>query len=122
MENLAKSISRNLRTMAYQPPPVIGTAFSTTTVAEVRWEWLALPFGLLLASLILLIAVAIQTKRRNVVPWTNNILAALFHGMDKRSGTHQGLETQDAMQTEARSLLVEFQPLQGGGQLVVAGL
>lgn len=55
MDNLASSLSRSLRTIIYQPPPVNGFAFSSTTCATVRWPWLTLPFFLLIASLEFLI-------------------------------------------------------------------
>ncbi|KAE9370137.1 hypothetical protein N431DRAFT_509147 [Stipitochalara longipes BDJ] len=120
MDNLASSLSRGLRTITYQPPPVNGFAFSSTTRATVRWPWLALPFFLLVASLAFLIAVMVETRRKGLVPWTNNILAALFHGIDRRSSGHQVRETEDAMEDEARTLLVEFQLHEDGGRLVVA--
>jgi hypothetical protein len=120
MDNLARSISRGLRTMTYQPQPVRGSAFSSTTRASIRWGWLALPFFLLVASLAFLILVMVETKRKGLVPWTTNILAALFHGIDKRSSDHHVRETEQDMEDEARTLLVEFQPLEGGGRLLVA--
>jgi hypothetical protein len=120
MDNLARSISRGLRTMPYQPQPVRGSAFSSTTRASIRWKWLALPFVLLVASLAFLILVMVETKRKGLVPWTTNILAALFHGIDKRSSDHHVRETEQDMEDEARTILVEFQPLEGGGRLLVA--
>lgn len=122
MDNIAKSISRELRTIAYQPPPLQGLAFSPTTRARIVWAWLALPFSLLAASLIFLIIVIVETKRKGLVPWTSNILAALFHGIDKRSSDHQAYETEQVMEKEAKKLLVEFQPHEDGGRLVAAKL
>ncbi|KAL2067487.1 hypothetical protein VTL71DRAFT_1912 [Oculimacula yallundae] len=92
MDSLARSLSYGLRTMAYQPPPVLGLAFSTTTRASVRRPWLILPLLLLAASLAVLVAVMVDTKRKGLIPWTNSILAVLFHGIENRPSGHQGLE------------------------------
>jgi len=62
----------------------------------------------------------VETRRKGLVPWTNNILAALFHGIDQRSSGQQVRETEDAMEDEARTLLVGFEPHEDGGRLVVA--
>jgi hypothetical protein len=117
MDNLARSLSLGLRTIPNQPQAT-GLAFSPTTRATIHWPWLVLPFFLLSASLALLFAVMMETKRKNLVPWTNSILAALFHGIDKRSSDHQVHETEATMEDEARTLLVEFQPHEDGGRLV----
>jgi hypothetical protein len=122
MDNVARSISRNLRTITYQPPPVSGLAFSPTTRATVVWAWLTLPFFLLVAGLVFLVVVIVETERKGLVPWTNNVLAALFHGIDKRSSDHQARETEYVMEEEARALLVEFRPHEDGGRLVAAKL
>ena len=114
MDNLLV-VSRSLRTITYQPPPVNGFVFSSTTRATVRWPWLTLSFFLLVASLAFLIAVIAETRRKGLVPWTNSILATLFHGIGKRSSGYQVRETEDAMEDEARTLLVEFQPHEDGG-------
>ena len=119
MDNLAKSFSRNLRTLSYQPPRVSGLAFSSTTRATIIWPWLVLPLFLLAASLAFLIIVMVETKRKGLLPWTNSILPSLFHGINKRPGGQEVDETEVAMGREARSLLVEFQPLEDGGRLVV---
>jgi hypothetical protein len=107
MDNLANSLSLNLRTISYQPPGVKGKAFSSTRHAVVTWWWLALPIFELVTSLMLLITVIVETRRRGLVPWTNNILASLLHGLDERpAGMH--IESQDDMKNEARSFLMEF--------------
>jgi hypothetical protein len=67
MEHLANSVSLSLRTVPYQPK-ITGTAMSETNRAVVRWEWLAPPLFELVASLIFLITVIMETRRRGLQP------------------------------------------------------
>lgn len=120
MDSIASSISRNIRTISSQPSSPNGLSFYPTTRATVVWGWMALPFFLLIASQVFLIIVVLETERRGLVPWTNNILAALFHGIDERSSGHTVRETEHVMEEEAKTLLVEFQPRDDGGRLAVA--
>lgn len=120
MDNLANGLSLSLREISYQPSPVLGKAFSPTSHAVVSWPWLILPAFELVGSLVFLIAVMVETRKRGLVPWTNNILAYFFHGLDERPLGQDVRENQDAMEEKARKLLVEFQPQKDGGSLVIA--
>ncbi|KAF2815304.1 uncharacterized protein BDZ99DRAFT_378589 [Mytilinidion resinicola] len=120
IDNLANSLSLNLRTIPYQPPRVPGKAFTSTSHAVVTWQWLILPLFELVGSLAFLIAVMVETRKRGLVPWTNNVLACLFHGLDERFFGWHVLESEEAMEDKARKLLIEFKPNQDGGRLVVA--
>jgi hypothetical protein len=84
IDNLASSLSLNLRTIPYQPPPIPGKAFYPTSHAVVTWQWLILPLFELIGSLIFLIAVMVETRKRGLMPWTNSVLAYFFHGLDER--------------------------------------
>ncbi|KAH8812616.1 hypothetical protein F5884DRAFT_843803 [Xylogone sp. PMI_703] len=119
MDNLANRLSLSLRELSYQPSPVLGKAFSSTSHAVVTWPWLILPIFELVASLVFFIAVILETRKKGLVPWTNNILAYFFHGLDGRPPNRHARESQDAMEDKARDLLVEFQPHKDGGSLVV---
>ncbi|KAK2763923.1 hypothetical protein FQN54_009542 [Arachnomyces sp. PD_36] len=120
MDNLAKSLSRSLRDIPYQPSPVRGKAFTSTSHAVVTWEWLILPIFELIGSLVFLIAVIMETRKRGLVPWTNNVLAYFFHGLDEGPLGRNFRESQDVMEDEARETLMEFQPHKDGGRLVIA--
>lgn len=119
MDNLANSLSRNLRTISYQPASIVGSAFYPTSQAVVTWEWLILPLFELIASLAFLIAVMVETRRRGLTPWTNNVLAYFFHGLDERPLGRHVQENQSIMKEEASKLLVEFKPHENGGGLAV---
>ncbi|TRX88464.1 hypothetical protein FHL15_010654 [Xylaria flabelliformis] len=121
MDNLANSFSLNFRTIKYQPPPVSGKASAPNSRAVVVWEWLILPIFELVATLLLLVAVILETKRKDMVPWGNSALAYIFHGLNKRPEGGSYRESQDDMEKSARELLVEFEPYDNGGHLVVAG-
>lgn len=119
MENLANSLSLNLRKISYQPARNPGKAFYPTSHAVVTWEWLALPLLELLGTLIFLVAVMVETRKRCLVPWTNSVLAFFFHGLDERPTERHVRENQDSMKKDASKLVVEFQPHRHGGSLVV---
>ena len=120
MDNLANSLSLNLRATPYQPSPVHGSAYCSASHATVTWEWLILPLFELIGSLVFLIAVVVETRKRDMVPWANNILAYFFHGLDERPLGKHLCETQDTMQAEARELMIEFQSDNRGCGLVIA--
>ncbi|KAF2741282.1 hypothetical protein EJ04DRAFT_571400 [Polyplosphaeria fusca] len=75
MDNLAKAMTHNLRTVGYQPS-AIGNACRQTGKATVTWAWLAWPIFMFVASLALLVVVMVETRKRGLQPWTNiNALA-----------------------------------------------
>lgn len=124
MDNLANSMSLALRNSAYQPDPVQGFAFLTTSYFIVRWAWLALPFAVLLSSSAFLIAVIVEIKKRGLVPWSNNILATLFHGLNEGI-TNRGWGIQDfqtTMEEDARNYLLEFRSDSEGGHLFASSM
>lgn len=119
MDNVAASMSQSLRKLAYQPEPVKGAAYGMDGRFKVRWEWLSLPIFELLASLALLIAVMLETRKSGLTPWTNNILAVLFHGLDVRPGGHAMTESESQMEAKAKGLWVNLVDEGDGGQLAI---
>ncbi|KAF2727221.1 hypothetical protein EJ04DRAFT_595782 [Polyplosphaeria fusca] len=115
MNNVANSLSLSLRSMPRQPT-VSGQALSMTSHARVRWEWLALPLFELVATLVFLITVIIKTRRQGLQPWSNNVLAYFFHGLDDRPVGVMAPQT--VMESKAKQILVEFVPHSDGGRLV----
>lgn len=118
INNLAHSLSLSLRQIKYQPV-VHGKTFSTTTAAVVTWAWLTLPLFELAASLIFLIIVMMKTNKEGLSPWSNNILAYLFHGLSERPSNRRVEESQGDMEDSARGLLVGFQRHEDGGGLTL---
>jgi hypothetical protein len=119
MDNLARSLSLSLRQISYQPTPVQGKAFSTVTRAVVTWEWLILPIFELVASLALLLLVMRKSSRNGLVPWTDDILPVLFHGLDELPQWRHVGENLHDMQHEAHQQLIEFKPHENGGRLAL---
>lgn len=117
MDNLANSISLSLRSIDYQPSPVVGKAFTATSHAVVTWEWLILPFFELAGSLVFLIIVMIQTRQRGLsVPWTNSTLAYFFHGLDERPARGVVSQSEEKL---AEELQVKLERDLDGGHLVI---
>ncbi|KAK8087858.1 hypothetical protein PG997_002819 [Apiospora hydei] len=118
MGNLADRLSLSLREIPSQPRAV-GQSFTASYVAFVRWAWLTLPVFELGASLLFLFITMMETKRKGVAPWRNDILAAFFHGFDQRPVGRGGGHS---LWGEDRQLLAEFhQDDETGGRLVVSG-
>ncbi|KAF2111045.1 hypothetical protein BDV96DRAFT_650647 [Lophiotrema nucula] len=119
MENLANGLSQGLRTISYQPPAARGRAFTTTSHFVVHWAWLAFPLTLLIGSLVILVAVIVQTNRSTMAPWGNDVLAVLLHGLDEQTRQEmKALHDDDALHREARRLLVSYRDDETGGRLV----
>lgn len=117
MDNLANSISLNLRSVSYQPSPVVGKAFTATSHAVVTWEWLILPFFELAGSLVFLIVVMIQTRQRGLsIPWSNSTFAYFFHGLDERPARGVVSQSEEKL---AEQLQVKLEPDLDGGHLVL---
>lgn len=117
MDNLAHSMSLSLRSAAYQPSPIHGDAFSPVSHAVVTWEWLILPAFELVASLVFLVLVMLRTRKAGLIPWTNSILAAFYHGFDQRPSMSGVDDSESALEEESQGLLVQFQPREEGGRL-----
>jgi hypothetical protein len=119
MDNIAASMSLNMRTLPYQPAPVRGRAFSSESHAVVTWPWLILPALELLGSLVFLVAVILESRKANLSPWLNNALAYFFHGLDGQPPQAELSQSQETMEREAKGLLMEFQPHREGGRLML---
>ncbi|KAJ4355167.1 hypothetical protein N0V95_003190 [Ascochyta clinopodiicola] len=118
MENLAEAMSLGLKNLPYQPAPVQGKAFTNTTYAVVTWPWLILPALDLVGSLAFLVAIMFETRKRDMVPWTNNVLAYFFHGL-QQPVAEEGLLSPAQMEEKAKGLIMEFWKDEDGGRLVV---
>jgi hypothetical protein len=118
MDNVASSMTLALRKPYGEAQPTAsGTIYVSTSRAVVTWEWLTLPLFELVASLVFLITVIIQTRRRGLHPWMNNPLAYFFHGLDERLADFSGQDQK--MRSKAKVIVVKFERLSEGGRLIV---
>ncbi|KAF2642675.1 hypothetical protein P280DRAFT_271603 [Massarina eburnea CBS 473.64] len=78
LERMATALTNVVRS-APNGPEVIGDAFFTETYVSVRWAWLSLPLGLLLLSLVFLIATMKKTAKE--VVWKTSAIATLMYGL-----------------------------------------
>ena len=80
MDNLATSMTNNIREHNSQYGPVIGTAWDSQTYVKVRWAWFSFPAAILVLTLLFLAGSMIETSQRKVLVWKSSNLALLFHG------------------------------------------
>lgn len=117
INNVADSLTNSLRDISYQPSAK-GQAFSLISIAVVNWYWLILPVAELVATAILLGCIVWGTGRNGLMPWTNNLLAMIFHGFDSRARGSSILDSGDEMNIEAKRLLVQLQMDEEGSRMV----
>ena len=116
---LANSLTLSLRTISYQPSAT-GDTFEWRAV--VNWYWLILPIVELVASLLLLVVVMVKTSRRDLMPWSNSIIAYFFYAPDVFAISPPiPLGSQKEMNTKARMLLIQFESADRKGKLAVVG-
>ena len=61
-----------------------GQCLVQETYISVVWPWIFLPAAICLAVLVLLVAVAVTTKRSGTRPWKDSSIASFFHGTRAR--------------------------------------
>ncbi|KIV83869.1 hypothetical protein PV11_05858 [Exophiala sideris] len=84
MQNLALSMNNVIRSKT----PMSRGAYDGSTTdlgVRIRWPWIALPIGMVAGSLILLIAVIVETARSPVEAWKGSPLAYLVFGVDQET-------------------------------------
>ncbi|KAF2429086.1 hypothetical protein EJ08DRAFT_671200 [Tothia fuscella] len=120
MNSSTKGMSLALSSSAYQPEPAVGIATSSTSHFVVRWAWLSLPLILLAASSIFLVVVIVETKKKGLMPWSNNILAVLFHGVGGGVEGRGVRDLQPLMEEHADDFMLEMRSDVDGGHLVAS--
>jgi hypothetical protein len=80
--NLAKSMTRNMRTRSNAGGEVTGNAALNQTFIHIEWAWMSLPAAVLFGVLIFLLIVVLQSSRGQIPTWKDNSLATLFYGLD----------------------------------------
>jgi hypothetical protein len=86
MENLASSMTKNVRT-SRNATSVSGQAMTNVTHVKVHWGWLFLLVVTIGMSIIFLLIVIISSHLSDTFLWKSNSLALLFHGLEGWSST-----------------------------------
>lgn len=72
-----------------------GLTATSVVLVRVRWAWLALPFAVVLAAAVLLLAEMLESRRsRNIPLWKSSTTALLYHSVSP---------TRDIMSTQIQS-------------------
>lgn len=92
---------------------ISGDSWTVHTFVEIRWEWIALPITLLVASLIFLVATVVRSslEEEHVGIWKTSALAILFNGLgeDVQNMVDPNARMGDVRET-ARGLKVKLAP------------
>jgi len=88
IERFAKSLSDVVRSLdtndaINNADKYAGIANQNVPFVAVRWKWIAFPAALVLASLVFLLAVILDTYRRQSQTWHGSPLALLFADVDE---------------------------------------
>jgi hypothetical protein len=87
----------------------LGKAYAEESYVRVRWQWIALPAFLELASLALLVLMIIPSRRNNVPLWKSSVLALVYHGVDELRGQESvASEHSSGMEVTAKTTDVQL--------------
>ena len=57
----------------------VGVSYVERTFIVIRWGYLSYPLALVFLTMVVLIAVIVETRKHGVIAWKNSALALLFH-------------------------------------------
>lgn len=87
LENIAAALtSYGLSTSNLTVP---GKAFLPQSYVRVRWQWIALPALLELASLVLFLSTVVYSRRIGVPIWKSSLLAVCYHDIKELRETER---------------------------------
>jgi hypothetical protein len=89
-----------------------GDAIAEESHVHVRWQWIALPAFLELASLALLVLTIIQSRRDDVPLWKSSALALIYHAVDELRG-QETLATERLSSMEVTAKKTDVQLVKG---------
>jgi hypothetical protein len=113
MERLAIAMTNVVRSDASSKLMLPGEAYSHENYVSVRWEWLALPLGLLFSSLIFLTATIVQSAIEidRVSVWKTSAIATLLYGLpDDVQKKLTASAEEGTPRAKAKELRVKLQP------------
>lgn len=115
MERLSSALTNAIRSSS-DKEMISGDAYDKESYVNVRWEWLALPLGLLILGAVFLIATIRKTAREKdeVGVWKSSAIATLLYGlpdeMQRKITAAEGMGTPRA---KAKNLKVKLHPKKG---------
>lgn len=86
MDGMTRAITARLRQgdgVSVNMGPANGTVWEMQTCVGVKWQWLALPVGLLVLTIVFLVLTIIRTRSNQARVWKSSIFAVLFSGLDQ---------------------------------------
>ncbi|KAI9711901.1 MAG: hypothetical protein M1812_007055 [Candelaria pacifica] len=85
VENLASSMTSQIRLQADKSKWVYGRSTDVQIVVHVRWAWLTLQLLTIVLAMIFVLTAALKGKPATLGNWKSNALASLFHGLDSET-------------------------------------
>ncbi|KAF2621562.1 hypothetical protein BU25DRAFT_435383 [Macroventuria anomochaeta] len=116
VSRLAVAMTNGIRSDVNSNEMLHGTAYRMETYVEVRWQWLALPLGVLFVSLIFLAATITKSalERERVGVWKTSAYATLLYGLpDEVQKKITRSSSTGTPRTKAKEMKVKLQPNQG---------
>lgn len=112
LDNLATEFSNIIRSSKASIEMVPGLATYLVRVVEVRWPWLSLPLGLLVFTLIFLIATIVRSSsEQEVGVWKTSAVATLLHGLpDDLQRSMTSKNTKNTPRENAKDTKVRWHP------------
>ena len=116
MERLATAVTNVVRSDDMSKIMLSGDAYNHENYVSVRWEWLALPLGLLFSALVFLSATIVQSaiEGDRVGVWKTSAIATLLYGLpDDVQKKLTTSEEEGTPRAKAKELRVRLQPNKG---------
>lgn len=110
MDNLSKALTDMIRSSDENTELETGTSFEKMTIVDVRWEWLALPLGLLALTFLFLAATIIRSsmEKDSVGVYKTSAIATLLFGLPDnmqkkiKSDNEKGTPRSNAKETKVK--------------------
>ena len=109
IKSIAASMTEVIRTGPNSTTEV-GISYIERTFVVIRWSYLAYPIALVLLTMVVLIAVIIETTRHGVIAWKNSALALVLHelkGWEMPAPMITNVQELDRMAVRMKAILVD---------------
>ena len=104
---LAESMTEAIRTGPNSTINV-GLSYVEKTFIVIRWGYLAYPIALVLLTLVVLVAVILETKRQKAIAWKSSTLALLFHNLDGWDISNQSIRNVQELEKVAQRMTAQL--------------